>query len=88
MSLEKQTAVTHANNGGKNKMESGLRHVKKQKIKTAREAWPDGKLNLSGPKENGLSSTVGRLLLIAALISATMIMSMTRPKIKCKNKLN
>lgn len=76
---DKLTLTAHANNGGQNKYGSGSSAVKKSKMKNAREAWPDGKANLSGPMVIKLSSIVGRLRRVAALILATKITSNIRP---------
>lgn len=57
------------------------RWKKKYTINAARDACPDGKEYLSGPRENGTSSEVGRLLLVIAFIKATDIISSNKPEI-------
>lgn len=79
-SLEKHTEVLHATMGGKKMIGSGSIAVKKHAINTALEACPDGKLYLSGPKDNGLSSTAGLLRRVAAFKIQTKMISMIKPK--------
>lgn len=45
-----------------------------------RDACPDGKEYLSGPRVNGSSLATGRLLLVTALITETEMMSINNPE--------
>uniref|UniRef100_A0A182V1X6 Uncharacterized protein n=1 Tax=Anopheles merus TaxID=30066 RepID=A0A182V1X6_ANOME len=73
------SATVHAISGGQNTTVTGSSTIKKVVINTPRETCPDGKLNLSGPKHSGSSFIAGRRRRVAALITATITMSVSRP---------
>lgn len=72
-------AEAQATKGPQKMKWTGERTVKKVATKNALDACPEGKLNLSGPTQNGSSVATGLLRLVAAFRQATMITSMIRP---------
>lgn len=79
--LLKQIDDAHANSGGQRNQETGCKFIKKYATNTALLAWPDGKLNLSGPYSPiaSLLLAAGRRRLTQALINATKMTSKRRP---------